>query len=85
MGIPNHISSNIEVKTSMIERLLRYYPKYALQWIVRCCDHKTVDALNRATLQYLSREETCAFLMNQLRLVKQGLSNMQERFCKHVF
>lgn len=73
MGIPNHISLNIEVKTSMIERLLRYYPKYALQWIVRCCDHKTVDALNRATLQYLSREEACAFFDESIASCEAGL------------
>lgn len=73
MGIPNHFSSNIEVKTSMIERLLRYYPKYALQWIVRCCDHKTVDALNRATLQYLSRGEACDFFDETIASCEAGL------------
>lgn len=73
MGIPNHFSSNIEVKTSMIERLLRYYPKYALQWIVRCCDRKTVDAVNRATLQYLSREEACAFFDESIASCEAGL------------
>lgn len=73
MGIPNHFSLNIEVKTSMIERLLRYYPKYALQWIVRCCNHKTIDALNRATLQYLSREEACAFFDESIAPCEAGL------------
>lgn len=79
MGIPNHISLNIEVKTSMIERLLRYYPKYALQWIVRCCDHKTVDALNRATLQYLSREEACDFFDETIASCEAGLEQYAGR------
>ena len=79
MGIPNHFSSNIEVKTSMIERLLRYYPKYALQWIVRCCDHKTVDALNRATLQYLSREEACDFFDETIASCEAGLEQYAGR------
>lgn len=79
IGIPNHFSSNIEVKTSMIERLLRYYPKYALQWIVRCCDRKTVDAVNRATLQYLSREEACVFFDETIASCEAGLEQYAGR------
>lgn len=79
IGIPNHFSSNIEVKTSMIERLLRYYPKYALQWIVRCCDRKTVDAVNRATLQYLSREEACDFFDETIASCEAGLEQYAGR------
>ena len=79
IGIPNHFSSNIEVKTSMIERLLRYYPKYALQWIVRCCDRKTGDAVNRATLQYLSREEACDFFDETIASCEAGLEQYAGR------
>lgn len=79
IGIPNHFSSNIEVKTSMIERLLRYYPKYALQWIVRCCDRKTVDAVNRATLQYLSREEACDFFDETIASCEAGFEQYAGR------
>lgn len=79
IGIPNHFSSNIEVKTSMIERLLRYYPKYALQWIVRCCDRKTVDAVNRAILQYLSREEACDFFDETIASCEAGLEQYAGR------
>lgn len=79
IGIPNHFSSNIEVKTSMIDRLLRYYPKYALQWIVRCCDRKTVDAVNRATLQYLSREEACDFFDETIASCEAGFEQYAGR------
>lgn len=79
MGIPNYFSSNIEIKTSVIERLLRYYPKYALQWIVRSCGRNTVDAVNRSTLQYISREEACAFFDESIASCEAGLEQYEGR------
>lgn len=79
MGIPNYFSSDIEIKTSMIERLLRYYPKYALQWIVRCCDRKIVDAVNRSTLQYISRDEACTFFDVTIASCEAGLDQYAEK------
>ncbi len=73
LGIPNYFSSDIEIKTSMVKRLLHYYPEYALQWIVRCCDRRIVDAVNRDTLQYISRDEACDFFDASIASCEAGL------------
>lgn len=72
-GGPNLISLDIENNTLMVERLLRYYPKYALQWIVRCCDIKSLDALTRESLLHISRSDACVFFDNLIEPCEAGL------------
>ena len=79
-GIPMFFSSEVETKTFMIERLMRYYPKYALQWIVRCCDTKTLNAVNRETLLHISREDACAFFDKLFTFCEKGLDQYAGRF-----
>ena len=72
-GGPNLFSANIKDKTFMVERLLRYYPKYALQWIVRCCNAKLLDALTRGSLLQISRSDACVFFDSLIEPCKAGL------------
>lgn len=72
-GGPNLISSDVDNKAFMIGRLLRYYPKYALQWIVRCCDTKSLDALTRESLLHISRSDACVFFDNLIEPCEAGL------------
>lgn len=72
-GGPNLISSDIEDKTFMVERLLRYYPKYALQWIIRCCNAKLLDALTRGSLLHISRSDACVFFDSLIEPCEAGL------------
>ena len=78
-GMPIGFSSEVETKTFMIERLMRYYPKYALQWIVRCCDTKTLNAVNRETLLHISREDACAFFDKSIESCEMGLDQYAGR------
>ena len=78
-GMPIGFSSEVETKTFMIERLLRYYPKYALQWIVRCCETKTINALNRETLLHITREDACAFFDKSIASCEAGLDQYAGR------
>ena len=78
-GMPMGFSSEVETKTFMIERLLRYYPKYALQWIVRCCETKTINALNRETLLHIRREDACAFFDKSIASCETGLDQYAGR------
>lgn len=57
----------------MIGRLLRYYPKYALQWIVRCCDTRSLDALTRESLLHISRSDACVCFDNLIEPCEAGL------------
>ena len=77
--MPIGFSSEVETKTFMIERLMRYYPKYALQWIVRCCETKTLDAVNRETLLHISREDACAFFDKSIESCEMGLDQYAGR------
>lgn len=72
-GGPNLISSDVDNKAFMIGRLLRYYPKYGLQWIVRCCDTKSLDALTRESLLHISRSDACMFFDNLIEPCEAGL------------
>ncbi|WP_235318029.1 SIR2 family NAD-dependent protein deacylase [Porphyromonas canoris] len=72
-GIPNLFSSDVDNKTFMIERLLRYYPKYALQWIVRCCNTKSLNALTRESLRHIRRSDACVFFDNLIESCEAGL------------
>lgn len=72
-GGPNLISSDVDNKAFMIGRLLSYYPKYALQWIVRCCDTKSLDALTRESLLHISRSDACVFFDNLIEPCEAGL------------
>ena len=72
-GAPNLFSSDVDNKTFMIERLLRYYPKYALQWIVRCCSAKSLNALTRKSLRHISRSDACVFFDNLIESCETGL------------
>ena len=72
-GIPRLFSSDVDNKIFMIERLLRYYPKYALQWIVRCCDAKSLNALTRESLRHISRSDACVFFDNLIESCEAGL------------
>ena len=78
-GMPMGFSSEVETKTFMIERLLRYYPKYALQWIVRCCETKTINVLNRETLLHIRREDACAFFDKSIASCETGLDQYAGR------
>lgn len=78
-GMPVGFSSEVETKTFMIERLMRYYPKYALQWIVRCCETKTINALNRETLLHIRREDACAFFDKSIASCEIGLDRYAGR------
>lgn len=73
-GMPKGFSTEIETKTFMIERLSRYYPKYALQWIVRSCNEKIAGALNRETLLHISREDACVFFDKSIASCEAGLN-----------
>ncbi len=72
-GIPNLFSSDLDNKIFMIGSLLRYYPKYALQWIVRCCSTKSLNALTRESLRHISRSDACAFFDNLIESCEAGL------------
>lgn len=72
-GIPKGFSSDVDTKTFMVERLLRYHPKYALQWIVRSCAVKTVEALNRKTLLSLGRDKACLYFDKLIASCEAGL------------
>ena len=78
-GMPLGFSSEVETKTFMIGRLLRYYPKYALQWIVRCCNVKAVEVLNREALLHISREDACAFFDRSITSCETGLDQYAGR------
>lgn len=73
LGIPNLFSSDIDKNIFMIGRLLRYYPKYALQWIVRCCDTNFLNALTRESLRHINRYDACAFFDNLIESCEAGL------------
>lgn len=72
-GIPKGFSSDVDTKTFMVERLLRYHQKYALQWIVRSCAVKTVEALNRKTLLSLGRDKACLYFDKLIASCEAGL------------
>lgn len=71
-GMPGP-SLDVKTETFMIERLLRYFPKYALQWIIRYCKAEAVEALNRKTLLHISREDACMYFDQWSTSCKAGL------------
>ena len=79
-GMPTGFSTEVEIKTFMIERMLRYYPKYALQWIVRCSDAQALEALNRGNLLHISRGEAVSFLIQLIDVCEAGLKSEAGRF-----
>lgn len=78
-GIPGLFSSDVENKTFIIEHLLRYYPLYALQWIVRCCDAKSLNALTRESLRHISRSDACVFFDNLIESCEKRLDQDAEQ------
>ena len=78
--MPTGFSTEVETKPFMIERLLRYYPSYALQWIVRCSDAQAIETLNRGNLLYISREEACDFFDQLIGACEAGLKSEAGRF-----
>lgn len=79
-GVPTVFLTEFETKPFMIERLLRYYPSYALQWIVRCSDAQAIETLNRGNLLYISREEACDFFDQLIDACEAGLKSEAGRF-----
>ena len=79
-GMPTGFSTEVETKTFMIERMLRYYPKYALQWIVRFSSPQALEALNRGNLLHISRGEACDFFDQLIGACEAGLKSEAGRF-----
>ena len=79
-GVPTVFLTEFETKPFMIERLLRYYPSYALQWIVRCSDAQAIETLNRGNLLYISREEACDFFDQLIDACEAGLKSEAGHF-----
>lgn len=73
-GIPQQFSSDIEVKTYMIERLIQYNPKYALQWMLRCCSQKVINTITRKALLHITREDACIFFDQNISTCEIALS-----------
>lgn len=78
-GMPKDFSTEVETETFMVGRLLRYYPKFALQWIVRSCNEKIAEALNRETLLHISREDACVFFDKSIASCEAGLDQYAGR------
>lgn len=79
-GMPTGFSTEVETKTFIIERMLRYYPKYALQWIVRFSSPQALEALNRGNLLHISRGEACEFFDQLIDACEAGLKSEAGRF-----
>ena len=79
-GVPTVFLTEFETKPFMIERLLRYYPSYALQWIVRCSDAQAIEALNRGNLLHINRGEACEFFDQLIGACEAGLKSEAGRF-----
>ena len=78
-GLPAGFSSDVETKGFMIERLFRYYPKYALQWVVRGCENKLIQSLSRDSLKNLTRETANSYFEDTILACEAGLEQQSNK------